>query len=76
MRASRDEWKARAALDMLEAGARDGSNLLALSVEAARERLISKFDWDTTKPEWALGYRFDIVLRGSEATPAQLPGRP
>jgi methylmalonyl-CoA mutase len=38
MRSSRDEAKARAALDMLETGARDGGNLLALSVEAARER--------------------------------------
>jgi protocatechuate 3,4-dioxygenase beta subunit len=35
----------------------------------ARERLISKFDWELTEPEWALGYRFDIVLRGREATP-------
>jgi protocatechuate 3,4-dioxygenase beta subunit len=24
---------------------------------------------DTTEPEWALGYQFDIVLRGREATP-------
>jgi methylmalonyl-CoA mutase len=38
MRAGRDEAKARAALDMLETGARDDGNLLALSVEAARER--------------------------------------
>jgi protocatechuate 3,4-dioxygenase beta subunit len=30
---------------------------------AARERLISAFDLATTVPEWALGYRFDIVLR-------------
>ena len=37
--------------------------------EKARERMISKFDLDTTKPEWALGYRFDIVLRGRDATP-------
>jgi protocatechuate 3,4-dioxygenase, beta subunit len=22
-----------------------------------------------TQPEWALGYRFDIVLRGDRATP-------
>ena len=29
---------------------------------AARERLVSRFDWETTTPEWALGYRFDIVL--------------
>jgi protocatechuate 3,4-dioxygenase beta subunit len=39
--------------------------------ERARERLVSTFDWETTKPEWALGYRFDIVLRGPEATPSQ-----
>jgi protocatechuate 3,4-dioxygenase beta subunit len=37
----------------------------------ARERLISSFDWETTEPEWALGYRFDIVLRGREATPIE-----
>jgi protocatechuate 3,4-dioxygenase beta subunit len=29
---------------------------------AARERLVSRFDWETTTPEWALGYRFDIVV--------------
>ena len=28
----------------------------------ARERLVSSFDLDTTVPEWALGYRWDIVL--------------
>jgi len=38
---------------------------------AARERLIAKFDLDITQPEWALGYRFDIVLRGREATPME-----
>jgi protocatechuate 3,4-dioxygenase, beta subunit len=37
--------------------------------EKARERLISKFDLATTRADWALGYRFDIVLRGREATP-------
>jgi protocatechuate 3,4-dioxygenase beta subunit len=37
--------------------------------KAARERLVSKFDLQVTKPEWALGYRFDMVLRGREATP-------
>ncbi|MGH7706537.1 MAG: protocatechuate 3,4-dioxygenase subunit beta [Vulcanimicrobiaceae bacterium] len=31
---------------------------------AARERMISHFDLDTTIPERALGYRFDFVLRG------------
>ena len=35
----------------------------------ARDRLVSKFDLDVTEPEWALGYRFDIVLRGRGATP-------
>jgi protocatechuate 3,4-dioxygenase beta subunit len=35
----------------------------------ARERLIASFDLATTEPDWALGYRFDIVLRGSESTP-------
>ena len=37
--------------------------------EAARNRLISSFDLDITQPEWALGYRFDVVLRGRAATP-------
>jgi protocatechuate 3,4-dioxygenase beta subunit len=37
--------------------------------EKARNRLISLFDWETTIPGLALGYRFDIVLSGREATP-------
>jgi protocatechuate 3,4-dioxygenase, beta subunit len=37
----------------------------------ARARLISSFDWETTTPEWALGYRFDIVLGGPAATPLE-----
>jgi protocatechuate 3,4-dioxygenase beta subunit len=37
--------------------------------EKAQQRLIAKFDLETTQPQWALGYRFDIVLRGQEATP-------
>jgi protocatechuate 3,4-dioxygenase beta subunit len=37
--------------------------------EKGRQRLISTFDWETTKPEWCLGFRFDIVLRGAEQTP-------
>ena len=36
---------------------------------AARERLVSAFDWDTTEEEWALGYRFDIVIGGHLGTP-------
>jgi protocatechuate 3,4-dioxygenase beta subunit len=37
----------------------------------ARERMICAFDLETTVPETALGYRFDIVLRGREATPME-----
>ncbi len=39
--------------------------------EAARPRLQAAFDMDLTQPEWALGYRFDIVLRGRNATPME-----
>ena len=41
--------------------------------EAARNRMISAFDWESTIPEQALGYRFDIVLRGREETPMEKP---
>jgi protocatechuate 3,4-dioxygenase beta subunit len=27
-----------------------------------QQLLVSSFDWETTTPEWALGYRFDIVV--------------
>jgi protocatechuate 3,4-dioxygenase beta subunit len=37
--------------------------------ERHRARLVSEFDLESTIPEWALAYRFDIVLRGREATP-------
>jgi len=43
--------------------------LQSIPDEAARQRLVSGFDWTLTEPEWALGYRFDIVLRGRQATP-------
>ncbi len=36
---------------------------------AAREAMVAAFDLDSTVPEWALGYRWDIVLRGSDPTP-------
>ena len=39
--------------------------------ETARNRLVSIFDWDMTLPMQALGYRFDIVLCGREATPVE-----
>jgi protocatechuate 3,4-dioxygenase, beta subunit len=34
----------------------------------ARERLICRLDLDVTQPDWALGYQWDIVLRGPQAT--------
>ena len=37
----------------------------------SRERLVASFDLALTRPGWALGYRFDIVLRGRDATPAE-----
>lgn len=43
----------------------------AIPDASARERLVAKFDISVTEPEWALGYRFDIVLRGREATPME-----
>lgn len=39
--------------------------------ETARQSLISKFDWATTTPEISLGFRFDIILRGRNATPME-----
>jgi len=42
-----------------------------VSDEAARNRLVARFDLDVTEPERALGYRFDLVLRGREATPME-----
>jgi protocatechuate 3,4-dioxygenase beta subunit len=37
----------------------------------ARERMICAFDLEATEPEWALAYRWDIVLRGRESTPVE-----
>jgi protocatechuate 3,4-dioxygenase, beta subunit len=39
--------------------------------DAARSRLVSHFDWENTVPAHALGFRFDVVLRGREATPME-----
>jgi protocatechuate 3,4-dioxygenase, beta subunit len=37
--------------------------------EQARPRLVAGYDHDATTDHWALGFRFDIVLRGRSATP-------
>lgn len=39
--------------------------------EGARERLVSTFSIDVTEPDYALGYVFDIVLRGPQETPME-----
>lgn len=39
--------------------------------EAARPRLIANFSLDLTEPGIALGYVFDIVLRGEQRTPGE-----
>jgi protocatechuate 3,4-dioxygenase, beta subunit len=36
--------------------------------ESARDRMVAKFSLDLTQPNFALGYRFDMVLRGPKAT--------
>jgi protocatechuate 3,4-dioxygenase beta subunit len=40
---------------------------------AGRPRLVARLDLAETVPEWALGYRFDIVLRGRGQTPFEDP---
>ena len=37
----------------------------------ARSRLVARFSQDLTEPELALGFEFDIVLRGPAATPME-----
>ena len=43
------------------------------SIPDARERLVSTFELELTRSDWALGFRFDIVLGGREATPLEGP---
>ena len=35
---------------------------------AARARLVAAYDHDVSEPEWALGYRWDVVLTGPKST--------
>jgi protocatechuate 3,4-dioxygenase beta subunit len=37
----------------------------------ARDRLVARYDHGVTRELWALGYRFDVVLRGPRATPGE-----
>jgi protocatechuate 3,4-dioxygenase beta subunit len=41
----------------------------AIPDEAGRQSLIAAYAHDVTTPEWALGFRFDIVLCGRRQTP-------
>ena len=43
--------------------------------EEERERVICQYDHSLTEADWAMGYRFDIVLRGSKATPFEADHR-
>ena len=47
--------------------------LQSISDKRARERLVARYDLSITRPEWALGYAFDIVVRGRDATPFESP---
>ena len=38
----------------------------------ARDRLVASYDHDVTEENWAIGYRWDIVLLGPMATPLDL----
>lgn len=45
--------------------------ILTAVPEEARPSLIAAYAHDVTQSEWALGYRWDIVLRGTAATPVE-----
>lgn len=47
--------------------------ILAAVPEAARPRLVASYDHAITEPEWALGFRWDVVVRGPAATPFEGP---
>lgn len=38
---------------------------------AARARMVATYDHDLTQPEWATGYRWDVVLTGAHRTPRE-----
>jgi protocatechuate 3,4-dioxygenase, beta subunit len=44
---------------------------MSIPSEVARRRLVADYDHTASQPEWALGYRFDLVLRGRESTPME-----
>ncbi len=44
---------------------------LSTADEAARRRLVADFSLEVTEPDFALGYVFDMVLRGRDQTPME-----
>ncbi|MFP5336711.1 MAG: protocatechuate 3,4-dioxygenase subunit beta [Actinomycetes bacterium] len=46
----------------------------SITDQAARDRLVAAYDHEVTEHEWATGYRWDIVLTGSHATPTEPVG--
>jgi protocatechuate 3,4-dioxygenase, beta subunit len=45
----------------------------AVPTDTARQCLIAQYDHEITEQEWALGWRWDIVLGGAAATPFEPP---
>jgi protocatechuate 3,4-dioxygenase, beta subunit len=41
----------------------------AMPDPAVRERLVARWSLELTQPEWSLGYEWDIVVAGRDATP-------
>ena len=46
--------------------------LQSIPDQGGRDLLVATFDLGLTEPEWALGYRWDITLRGRNATPREV----
>jgi len=45
---------------------------LSIPDSGARQRLVANYSLGETVDQWALGYEFDIVLRGRKATPREV----
>jgi protocatechuate 3,4-dioxygenase, beta subunit len=43
----------------------------SITDESARQRLVAAYDHDLAEHEWATGYRWDVILTGSNATPME-----
>jgi len=46
--------------------------LQSIPDQRGRDLLVAALDLELTEPEWALGYRWDITLRGRNSTPREL----